>query len=169
MSAVLPALTVLLAVLSTGVPVGLPADATFILPLVVVMMVFVWRAFPHAVLPPVVVMLLGLLTDVVTGGPLGFWGLMALIGASVGARVGPIAERHGAGVLWLVWIPLVMLLAGFGWLLASLYFFRWVDWWPFLFGALASNALFPTVLYLLLKINRAALAPRRKLAYGGHA
>jgi rod shape-determining protein MreD len=169
MNAILPALTILPAVLSTAVPFGLPADATFILPLVVVMMVFVWRAFPQAVLPPVVAMLLGLLTDVATGGPLGFWGLMALIAASVGARVGPIAARHGAGVLWLVWIPLVMLLAGSGWLLASLYFFRWVGWWPFLFGALASIALFPSVLYLLLKINRAILVSRSKLAYGGHA
>ena len=46
MTAALPALSVLFAVLATAVPWGLPADATFILPLVVVMMVFCWRALP---------------------------------------------------------------------------------------------------------------------------
>ena len=86
MSPILPALSVLFAVLATAVPWGLPADATFILPLVVVMMVFCWRIIPDAVLPLTACMLLGLLTDVMSGGPLGFFALMALIAASVGGR-----------------------------------------------------------------------------------
>ena len=57
MSAILPALSVLFAVLATAVPWGLPADATFILPLVVVMMVFCWRALPGTTLSPVIAML----------------------------------------------------------------------------------------------------------------
>ena len=61
MTAALPALSVLFAVLATAVPWGLPGDATFILPLVVVMMVFCWRALPGTVLPPYLAMLLGLL------------------------------------------------------------------------------------------------------------
>jgi hypothetical protein len=42
-----------------AVPWGLPADATFILPLIVVMMVFCWRIIPDAVLPLSFCMLLG--------------------------------------------------------------------------------------------------------------
>ena len=84
MNAALPALSVLFAVFATAVPWGLPADATFILPLVVVMMVFCWRVLPGSDLPPYVAMLLGLLTDVMSGGPLGFWALMALTGANAG-------------------------------------------------------------------------------------
>ena len=80
MNASLPVLSVLFAVLATAVPWGLPADATFILPLVVVMMVFCWRVLPGTDLQPYVAMLLGLLTDVMSGGPLGFWALMTLIG-----------------------------------------------------------------------------------------
>ena len=87
MSTILPALSVLFAVLATAVPWGLPADATFILPLVVVMMVFCWRIIPDAVLPLFVCMLLGLLTDVMSGGPLGFFALMTLIAASVGGQL----------------------------------------------------------------------------------
>src|SRR5262249_61552881 len=85
MSTLLPALSVLFAVMATAVPWGLPADATFILPLVVVMMVFCWRALPGVTLSPMVAMLLGLLTDIMSGGPLGFWALFALIGSGAGA------------------------------------------------------------------------------------
>ena len=147
MSAILPSASILVAVFATAVPWGLPADATFMLPLVVVMMVFCWRTIPGAVLPPTVAMLLGLLTDVTSGGPLGFWGLMALIAASVGGWAPSLAdEPDELGLLWLVWVAVAVLRSGFGWLLASLYFFRWIDWWPIAIRALASIVLFPVVL-----------------------
>ena len=170
MSAILPVLSVLVMVLATAVPWGLPADATFILPLVVVTMVFCWRAIPGAVMPEAIAMLLGLLTDVTTGGPLGFWALLCLIACSVGARARVLGERHDLSALWLVWIGLAAALAVFGWLVASLYFFRWVDWWPIAFGAMASVALFPVVLHGLLEIQRSGgFAPRGSLHRRGWA
>jgi len=165
MNAALPALSVLFAVLATAVPWGLPADATFILPLVVVMMVFCWRALPGTVLPPYLAMLLGLLTDVMSGGPLGFWALMTLIAATAGARAPSLTDGQDLNRLWLVWGPVAGVVACFGWLLASLYFLRWIDWWPIAFGALASIALFPVVLHGLLWIRRGRLRPGRAALY----
>ncbi len=127
MNASLPVLSVLFAVLATAVPWGLPADATFILPLVVVMMVFCWRVLPGASLPPYVAMLLGLLTDVMSGGPLGFWALMALIGAIAGGLTPALGDGHDMKRLWLVWAAVAGIVACLGWLLASLYFLRWID------------------------------------------
>jgi rod shape-determining protein MreD len=167
MNKLLPALSVLFAVLATAVPWGLPADATFILPLVVVMMVFCWRTIPGAVLPPAVATLLGLLADIMSGGPLGYWALMALIAATVGGWSKSLGEGRDFGALWLIWIALAGTLACFGWLLASLYFFRWIDWWPIAFGALASIALFPVVLHGLLWIRHGRLGPERSPIYRG--
>ncbi len=167
MSAILPAASIVVAILATAVPWGLPSDATFVLPLIVVMMVFGWRAIDGAHLPPIAAMLLGLLTDVTTGGPLGFWALIALMASSAAKRTPPFIDRWGYGVLWLIWIPLVTALAGFGWLLASLYFFRWVDWHPIALGAAVSVVLFPAVLSLLLAIKRVSVPRRRAIAYGG--
>jgi rod shape-determining protein MreD len=167
MSAILPAASIVVAILATAVPWGLPSDATFVLPLVVVMMVFGWRAIDGAHLPPIAAMLLGLLTDVTTGGPLGFWALIALLASSAAKRTPPLVDRWGYGALWLSWIPLVGALAGFGWLLASLYFFRWVDWHPIGQGAAVSVVLFPAVLSLLLAIKRASVRPRNRVTYGG--
>ena len=166
MNAILPALSVLFAVFSTAVPWGLPADATFILPLVVVMMVFCWRVLPGADLSPIAAMLLGLLTDVMSGGPLGFWALMALIGATAGGRAPKLIDGQDMNRLWLVWGAVACGVAGLCWLIASLYFLRWIDWWPIAFGALASIALFPVVLHGLLWIRRGRLKPGLRMLYG---
>ena len=53
-----------------------------------------------------------------------------------------------------------------GWLIASLYFLRWVDVWPIAFGALASIPLFPVVLHGLLWIKRGRLRQGRRIIYG---
>ena len=159
MSTILPALSVLLAVLATAVPWGLPADASFTLPLVVVMMVFCWRIMPDAVLPLTACMLLGLLTDVMSGGPLGFFALMALIAASIGGLLRFTLEPRDLAPLWLIWSTLALTLGLLGWLLGSLYFFRWIDWWPILFGTLTSIMLFPIVLRGLVWIRRGRLGP----------
>jgi rod shape-determining protein MreD len=169
MSTILPALSVLFAVFATAVPWGLPANATFILPLVVVMMVFCWRALPGVTLSPVVAMLLGLLTDIMSGGPLGFWALLVLIASSAGTYARIFGVDREMGPLWLIWTGLAAGLACFGWLLASAFFLRWVDWWPIAFGAAASVALFPVVLKGLLWIERGSLGLGARATYRGRA
>ena len=152
MSAILPTLTVLIAVLFAALPWGLSADATFVLPLVMVMMVFCWRAIPDAILPPAIAAPLGILLDVTSGGPLGFWALLAPIAGSVGSRARGLFSQWDWSPLWLVWVGLSCALACFGWLLASLYYLRWVDWWPIALGAIVSAVLFPLVWRALLKL-----------------
>jgi rod shape-determining protein MreD len=169
MTKFLPALSVLFAVVATAVPWGLPADATFILPLVVVMMVFCWRAIPAAELHPTVAVGLGLLADLMSGGPLGYWALMCLIAATIGGWAGSLAEARTLGRHWLIWSMLVAVLAGFGWLLASLYYFRWIHWWPIALGAIASIGLFPIVLYGLLWIRDGRLGRERQAIFRGEA
>jgi len=166
MNPILPALSVLFAVFATAVPWGLPADATFILPLVMVMMVFCWRVLPGVEFPAYVAVLLGLLTDVVSGGPLGFWSLMALTGAAAGGWMQPLGDGQDMKRLWLVWGVVALIMACLGWLIASLYFLRGIDLWPIAFGALSSIVLFPVVLHGLLWIRRGRLKPERRIIYG---
>jgi rod shape-determining protein MreD len=166
MNAYLPVLSLLFAVLATAVPWGLPADATFILPLIVVIMVFCWRVLPGSELQPYVAMLLGLLTDVTSGGPLGFWALMTLTGAVAGGFTPPLSDNQDMKRLWLVWGAVALVVAILGWLIASLYFLRWVDLWPNAFGALASILLFQGVLHGLLWIKRGRLRQGRRIIYG---
>jgi rod shape-determining protein MreD len=146
MSGILPAASVLIAVLATGIPWGLPADATLIPPMVVVMMVFCWRALPGTVFPLPLALLLGFLTDLVSGGPLGFWALMALIAAHIGGYALQLSESQGRNRLWLIWAGVAVLVGALTWLFASLFLVRWLDLWPIAFGTLVSILIFPLVL-----------------------
>jgi rod shape-determining protein MreD len=168
MNAIVPSLSILLAVLSTSLPLGLPPDATFILPFLMITMVFVWRAV-RAELPAYAAMLFGLLADVTTGGPLGYWSLMALLAASAGDLARPLALQRNLFTLWLAWLPCVTLLAAFGWLLASLYFFRWIDHWPFIIASSASFVVFPAVLYGLRRLHSLGKLSRSVPNYGAPA
>jgi rod shape-determining protein MreD len=146
MNGVLPVVSILFAIFATAIPWGLPVDATFILPLVVVMMIFCWRTVPEAVLAPATALLLGLLTDVMTGGPLGFWALIALVAALAGDKARVLDDGRSLKAIWIAWSVLAALLGLFGWLLASLFYTRWLALWPIAVGVLASIALFPVVL-----------------------
>ena len=160
MNPLVPALSVLIAVLATAIPWGLPADATFIPPLVVMMTIFCWRALPDTTFPLYLALLLGLLTDILSGGPLGFWALMALIAANAGSRAPWPGDSQDRNRLWLVWAGVAALIGVLSWLLGSLYFLRWIDAWPIAFGALVSILLFPVVLRGLVWLKRGRLRPK---------
>ena len=149
----LPLVSVLFAVIATAVPWGLPADATFALPLVVVLMVFCWRVIPGTALPPAAAVGLGLLTDLMSGGPLGYWALMCLVASTIGMPEGSMRESRDILINFFVWVAMVLTLGVLGWLLASLFYIRWIDWWPIAFGSFTSIALYPDVVYGLLWIR----------------
>lgn len=157
MNAGVPALSVFVAVLATTVPWGLPADATFAPPLIVMTMIFCWRALPGTVLPSYLALLLGLLTDILSGGPLGFWAMMALIAANAGGRAPSPADAQDRNRLWLYWAGVAAAIGVLAWLLGSLYVVRLIDAWPIAFGVCVSILLFPVVLRGVVWIKRGRL------------
>jgi rod shape-determining protein MreD len=157
MNAGVPALSVFVAVLATAVPLGLPADATFIPPLIVMTMIFCWRALPGTVFPSYLALLLGLLADILSGGPLGFWAMMALIAANAGGRAPSPADAQDRNRLWLYWAGVAVSIGVFAWLLGSLYVLRVIDAWPIAFGVCVSILLFPVVLRGVVWIKRGRL------------
>ena len=159
MNAYWPAFSVLLAVLATAVPWGLPADATFLPPMIVLTMVFCYRALPGTILPLTLALLLGLLIDILSGGPLGFWALMALIAGIAGARAPSPHDSQDRNRLWLVWAGVAASVGVLSWVLGSLYILRVIDAWPIAFGVAVSILLFPLVLRGALWIKRGRLSP----------
>ena len=164
MSAYLPALSVFAAALATAIPWGLPAGATFILPMLLMAMVFCWRTLPETAFPVYLALLLGLLTDILSGGPLGFWALMALIAANAGERAPSPGDSQDRNRLWLVWAGVAVSIGVLSWLLGSLYFLRWIDAWPIALGVGVSILLFPVVLRGVVRIKRGRF--RHKLYRG---
>ena len=148
-SGIVPSLILFLAVVVAAVPWVMPAEASFILPLMLIIVVFVLTLIRGRKLPGVSVFVAGVLMDILTAGPLGYWAILFLLTYSIAAFYRLRTPRPEFGKLWLVFSGTAFLAAGTGWALASLYFVRLIDWWPMLIGGFVAIGLFPLVAWPL--------------------
>lgn len=142
---VVPSVVLIFAVVIAAVPWVLPAEASFILPSLLLIAVFVLTLQRKRKLPGVSVFAAGLLFDILTAGPMGYWAILFLLTYSVAVQYRIRAGRMEFSWLWLVFAGTATLAAAAGWGLASLYFVRIIDWQPMAIGAAVIIAMFPLV------------------------
>ncbi len=159
------ALMIMFAVVASAVPWGLPGETTFILPFVTFLLVFLFAARPQQRVPVWLVFLAGLGTDVLTAGPLGYWAFIYTLGHTSSRILTRGQPFESLARLWLSFVPAAAAAAAAGWVLASLYYLRVIDWWPIALGTGCAIALFPLFAWRM----RRSLAPGRYhgLAVGG--
>lgn len=142
--------TLLLAILG-GVSLGLHGLS----PALVLPCVFFWTVYRPAVMPPPTVLAIGLLSDLLSGAPLGV-GAVTLLAAQAGLlrwRV-PLA-RQGAPGLWVGFMGVALLVGAAGWLLTCLLTVRLLPLAPALWQALLTAALYPPLAWLFTRAHRA--------------
>jgi rod shape-determining protein MreD len=146
---VAPVSVAVLTILS-ALPWGVPAESRFVLPLLPVVAIHYWVLRDHArSVPEWFVFLCGLLLDVLTNGPLGFWSLIYLL-AYAAAQFSVPLSREGPLVRWMLLIVALTALSFTAWISSSIYAVELVDWQPFAWGALAAGAIHPVFALLLL-------------------
>ncbi len=145
MAALAPLIVLVLTFLLVAVPLGLPGDATFLPPMLMLSAVFLCAANPSMRLPVWVAMLFGLAADIVTASPVGFWGLLALLAHGAGSFLKAAEWTERFGILWLAWSGAAAAIALVAWGVASVYFFRAIGWEPVALGAGLSVLGFPLV------------------------
>ncbi|MBT4710871.1 MAG: rod shape-determining protein MreD, partial [Alphaproteobacteria bacterium] len=74
----LPGLVTFVAVLLTVLPLGIPFAAV-VTPFLSLMAVYYWSIYRPDLLPPAAVFVLGVLQDILTGGPVGLLALVLLL------------------------------------------------------------------------------------------
>ena len=142
-----PSLVLFLAVFIAAVPWALPAVAGFILPLLLIIFVFLLTIRRKRALPAVSVFAAGLLMDVLTAGPLGYWAIIFLLTHTLANYFAKRAWTGRFGKLCVAFAMTALTISLFGWILASLYFLRLIDWQPMLIGGAVAIALFPVVVW----------------------
>lgn len=145
----IPSLALFLAVVVAAVPWVLPAEASFILPSLLIIAVFVLTLQRKRMLPGISVFAAGLLMDILTAGPLGYWAILFLLTHTIALQFRIRAGRAEFGSIWFVFAATAVTAAGAGWVLASLYFVRLIDWQPMAIGAAVIIVLFPLVAWPL--------------------
>ena len=138
-----PSLVLFFVVVIAAVPWVLPAEASFILPSLLIIAVFVLTIQRKRKLPGISVFAAGLLFDILTAGPMGYWAILFLRTYTIAVQYRIRAGRTEFSALWAVFAGTAILAAAAGWGLASLYFVRIIDWQPMAIGAAAIIAMFP--------------------------
>jgi len=140
-----PSLVLLLAVVVAAVPWALPVAAGFVLPLQLIIFVFALSLQRKYELPTLTVFAAGLLMDVLTAGPLGYWAIIFLITHTLARFLARRTMPISFLMLWVAFAATAATASITGWALASLYFVRLIDWQPMLIVATAAVALFPLI------------------------
>lgn len=160
---IIPSLVLLLAVVVAAVPWALPAMAGFVLPLQLIIFVFALSLQRKYELPTLSVFAAGLLMDVLTAGPLGYWAIIFLITHTLAGLLTRRKVLTNFAILWVTFSATAATASITGWALASLYFVRLIDWQPMLIGGAAAIALFPLLAWPL---RRSLLLMPRSVAPG---
>lgn len=140
---IVPTLVLLVAVVVAAVPWVVPSQASFVLPLLLIIAVFLLTLQRKRQLPSLSVFAAGVLMDVLTAGPLGYWAILFLLTHMLAVFYRARAGRGRFAGLCLVFAGTAICAAAAGWALASLYFVRMIDWQPMMIGGAVTIALFP--------------------------
>jgi rod shape-determining protein MreD len=130
-----PILSVVLLTLISALPWGLPADDRFFLPLLPAAAVYMWTLNGKGWLPEWAVFAAGLMLDILSQGPLGYWALIYLLAHLMATMTSESALTSKLGRVGVLVSALVGL-AAIAWAVGSLYFFEVLDWTPYATGAI---------------------------------
>lgn len=162
-----PLVTIALLTLIAALPWGLPSDYRFFLPLLPAVAIHYWSVRRDDLAIEWLAFLSGLVLDVLTQGPLGYWSLIYLLSRVMGLQSVRFSEA-GQGVRILLYALALAVTATAAWAISSLYFLEFADWRPYANGAglaaLASLVIVP-VLHTLDTPERARAFPN--LTRGG--
>jgi len=154
MSRTFPKLAIGLVIVIAAMPLGLSSDAVFALPLTAMMLVFVFSSLRLVTVRPWFVFLAGLVMDITTAGPFGFWALVFLMAHCFGRAIAPYGPGLGPIGLWLAFIAAAGAIGALGWAVASLYFMRLLDPYPMAWGLIAVILFFPFAAWALERLVR---------------
>ncbi len=142
-------LSVLVLTVLSALPWGVPAGSRFVLPLLPVVAIHYWVLRERAdLVPEWFVFSCGLLLDVLTNGPLGFWSMIYLL-AFLLATLSIGWAREGAFIRWLLLLAALAILSISAWLISSLYAVELADWRPFALGGVAAGLSHPLLAFIL--------------------
>lgn len=163
MLALMPSLTVVATAMVVILPWGLPVDAYPFLRHLLAMLpalvaIFFLGRWPGCI-PAVLLFLVGLVIDVATKGPVGFWPLVYLLAGAAAAAYARSA-RGGALQRFVFFAGATTLAALIAWVLASVYYLRGVDPRPILTASTVSLALYPVFALVLGPLVRTRAAPQ---------
>lgn len=148
-----PVATTLVLVLVSIVPGVLPGMST-VAPNLPLMAVFYWSVYRPDLMPFGVVFLMGLLSDVLTGAPLGLGALTLLLAAWMVSSQRRFLLRRPFFIQWIGFCLVAAAALMVEWAAACLWATAWIDPHPQAFRTLLTAAIFPVPGWAFIQIHR---------------
>lgn len=157
---IIPIATVIVLVVLSVLPWGVGQSLGFMLPLLPFLAIYYWMRRHSHLMPTLFVFASGLAVDVLSYGPLGYWSIVYLAGLGLTALLerSGVAGRSVAG--WAGFCGVIAGLAFIAWLVASLYYVRFIDWQPMARAAAALLLVYPLFRVLLDPLDRLVSEPQ---------
>ncbi len=138
----MPGLVTLLLSVAGLIPSGIP-NFTAITPMMALMSVYYWTAYRPDLLPIPVVFAVGLLQDILSGGPIGLTSLILLLAQWLCLSQRRFIVGKAFLVEWAGFFLIALIAAIVGWIVASAYFAAVIVPGPMALRFLFSVALYP--------------------------
>jgi rod shape-determining protein MreD len=156
-ASLLPFLAVLLLVLVSLMPLRIPGYAS-VTPAFALMGVFHWTVYRPALLPPLLLFIVGVGFDLVTGGPLGLTAMVFLVTRAVVFRQRQFFVGRQFAFVWFGFTLSAAAAVALVWIVGSLFSGVFLDLRPVLLQWVLTVAFYPAVSWCLQRLQRLFLA-----------
>lgn len=153
-----PTALALLLVLLGGVPLGLPAQHG-VLPLTVMASVYFWTLYRPGLMPPPAVFGLGLLSDLLTGAPLGINPVLLLLLHAFVLSQRRVLVKQSFLFVWIGFALMGGAVLALGWLLRVVLALRLMPVEPALFEMALTIAAYPALSWVFVRVERGLSSP----------
>lgn len=123
--------------------------------------VYYWCIFKPRLMPVSVVFFLGLLQDILSGGPLGMMALLLVLVRVFVLKQGRRLLEREFLFNWLVFFVLALVFGFITWAVASLYLKETQNYWNAFGQSMLTIALFPAIVWLLGKVRKLLVTENR--------
>ena len=139
---IVPFFSTVLCILFTMIPLGL-SNAFMAPPSFALMAIFTWILVRPSLMPAAAVVVLGLLQDLIWGGPLGLWGVVFLLAYVLTLSQRQFLNGRGFGITWAAFGVVAVVCELLAWIIASLFYWQVMPVLPILSQTILSFAFYP--------------------------
>ena len=157
LQAIVPAATLILFAFFEALPLGLPHGA-IVMPLFTVIGVFYWSIYRPDLVPALLVFAIGLLHDLLAGGPIGLMALLLVALHALCAAQRRVFVGKSFAVGWWGFAMVAIGVGALDWLVASFYYLHLMNPRPLFVQLILTIALYPALNWLF---NRAEMTVLR--------
>lgn len=127
------------------------ASGPDLMPMLPLITLFIWSTVRPRFIPPIVIFIVGLLNDVLTGGVLGVWALAYLTALTIARSRDEDGPTREFGPVWIRFIVVLAIAMPVAWGAGSLAIGQLAPIRPLLIESVASGLMFPLLALLFIR------------------